>query len=149
MAIEDWNTRARFYQDVITSIKILPTMEGQDIRNVVAALDEVLNEAFFDLSEAQADYEAANASLQTKLAEYFLEGKDTPDAGSRSGGGMSDEKAKSYSRLKAAQSGEIALKLEAERRLTFMENVIDLLKEKRSLLLISYGTVKIESDLIQ
>jgi hypothetical protein len=148
MAIANWAERVEYYQGHIKEVRILPTMEGQDIRNVVAALDEVINEAFFDLSEVQADYEAANAELQTKLAEYFLEGKDTPDSGSR-GGGMSDEKAKSYSRVKAAEGGEVALKLEAERRLTFMENVVSLLKEKRSLLVISYGTVKFESDLVQ
>jgi hypothetical protein len=122
-------------------------MDGQEIREVVASMDEVLNEAFFDLSEVQADYEELNSILQTRTAELFLQGKDTPDPGARGGGGMSDEKAKAFSRAQAAEEGLVAMKLEAERKLTFMENVINLMKEKRALLTVSYGTVKIESQL--
>lgn len=121
-------------------------MDGQEIREVVASMDEVLNEAFFDLSEIQSEFEELNSLLQTRTSELFLEGKDTPDPNSR-GGGMSDEKAKAYSRAKVAEEGIVDMKLGAERKLTFMKNVIDLLKEKRSLLTVSYGTVKIESQL--
>lgn len=121
-------------------------MDGQEIREVIASMDEVLNEAFFDLSEIQSEFEELNSLLQTRTSELFLEGKDTPDLSSR-GGGMSDEKAKAYSRAKVAEKGIVDMKLGAERKLTFMKNVIDLLKEKRSLLTVSYGTVKIESQL--
>lgn len=122
-------------------------MDGQEIREVVASMDEVLNEAFFDLSEIQSEFEELNSLLQTRTSELFLEGKNTPDPSSRGGGGMSDEKAKAYSRAKVAEEGIVDMKLGAERKLTFMKNVIDLLKEKRSLLTVSYGTVKIESQL--
>jgi hypothetical protein len=146
LANQSWADRANHYETRIKDIRILPIMEGQDIRQVVAAMDEVLNEAFFDLSEVQSNYEETNAILQTRIAELFLEGKDAPEGGAR-GGGMSDEKAKAYSRAKVSEEGIVAMKLEAERTLTFMENVISLLKEKRALLTVSYGTVKIESTL--
>lgn len=140
--------RPEEYEGAIKQIRILPMMDGQNVRTIVAMIDEVLNSAFFDLSKAQDEYEIANAQLQTLTSEAFLQGKDTPDAGSRGGGGMSDEKAKAYSRKVASDNGAVQAKLAAQRKLSFMENVVKLLQEKRALLIISYGTIKIESSLM-
>jgi hypothetical protein len=133
-----WEEKVQFYQDKVKDIRIAATMSAQDIRDVIAGIDAVMNEAFFDLSETQSDYEAQNATLQTKMSEYFLSGKDQ---------GMSDEKAKNYSRVKANEEGYFDLKLAAERKVTFMENVVKLLSEKKFILNTSYGTIKLESDM--
>jgi hypothetical protein len=148
MAIENWDQITEYYETAVGKIRILPMLDGQNVRQIVALLDEVLNSAFFDLSKAQDEYEIANARLQTLTSEAFLQGKDTPDAASRGGGGMSDEKAKAYSRKVAAESGAVDAKITAQRQLNFMENVVKLLQEKRALLVISYGTIKIESSLM-
>lgn len=141
---EEWAVKENWYKQKIQVITIPITVDSSCIQQAVALIDEVMNSAFFDLSEVTHEYNVAYADYQTKLSEAFLNAKDMKDETSR-GGTMSDEKAKRFAQVTVDKDGTLAEKQEKERRKEFMKNVVSLLQEKRSLLTISYGLSKMES----
>jgi len=143
---QEWEERMKYYRNAIKEISIPQSIENSSqLQMIVSAMDKVLNEIFFDLSEAEDIYDIASSAYQTRTSVYFLQGKESPGKGR--GGGMSDEKAKNYSRVKVDGEGYLVERQKAERVKIFMKNVVSLLQEKRNLLMISYGTTKLESKM--
>ncbi len=138
MQPDEWNKIAADYEERVKSIRIMPTADQQDIRNLVSSIDAVLTKAMFDLTRATNAYELLAAQCTTTISELALQGKSN---------GMSDERAKNYARVEASKIKIIDRKLEAQRRMVFMQNVVDLLKAKHDLLLIDYGILKTEAGL--
>jgi ABC-type transporter MlaC component len=138
MPIENWEARAKWYETACKGIRLMEDLSLQDVRKIEASIDSIINEAFFDVNVAKADYERVSATVKTLEAEYFLAAKDDVQAK------MSDEKAKQFARQQIGD--KVDEKVEAEIVLSFLENVIKLMQEKHDLLTISYATLKMEMN---
>jgi hypothetical protein len=143
---QEWEQLSVWYQDKVKTIRIRENADPNDLRSVISRIDEVLNHAVFDYARAQYDFANNDAQLEIQTSRYFLEGKNaTRETNGRGGIGMSDEKAKHYSRFQVEQKGFVESQAKTQYRMTFLKNIIFLMEQKRQLLMIMHGINKIEN----
>lgn len=127
-----------FYRDKVTQIRIGASIDSAGIRNILAQIDELYNQAYFDALEAYAEAEKIDAEYTAAAHQFIFDGKTQ---------GMTDEKARAHSKIELHSQGYVDKKLEASQHKEFMEAIIQLLKEKKEMVGLNYGLLKIESSM--
>jgi hypothetical protein len=137
---EEWNRRESYYQDKISRIRIVSEINEQMFKDVIAQIDETLSEAQFDYSRAKSAYQQMETVEKVTIKEYFVSFKEE---------GNSDKLSEALAVRKANSENVYSRTNEARRRYNFMQAVIDLLRDKREMLITDAAILKIETSLLK
>lgn len=140
MTRDEWNQRESYYQNKVSRIRIIAEISEQMFKDAIAQIDEVLSEAQFDYSRAKSAYQQMETSEKVTVKEYFVMYKEE---------GNSDKLSEALSIKKVNSENVYARTNEARRRYNFMQAVIDLLRDKREMLITDSAILKIESSLLR
>jgi hypothetical protein len=139
---KQWAERLSYYQESITKISIPSVPSEVDIKQIVAKIDTLYTQVVFDYAQIKTDFEKINSTI------------DRCHAKSKTG---SNEDARKLASIAAAENYELAdgkkvnlykIRQEIYERKEKIEAAKSIMDKKLNLLQISYGTLKMESNLL-
>lgn len=151
MTPQEWAAKEKSYEERIKEIVISPSISEQDIKEIIAKLDAIFSDAYFDYTRAKTAYERIQRKNKTLAKSLFLtaKGGGVEDLGPR----PSDETAKAWAEAKLAEMGgddepnPLWLEEQTTARFNFMSAVIDLLNTKRQMVITDQAVLKLEASL--
>jgi hypothetical protein len=141
MTKAEWQRREEYYEAELKKIKVSDAPNTAEIKRISSQIDTLFTEAIFDYARAKAADDKIKGLLERTLAKY----KTGKNAEERKLSAI--QSAENYPLGEDKSENLYELKDETNRRMVFMDSVLNALKFKYNLVNMTYGSLKIESQL--